>query len=284
MPDLLTRFCSVQVPQQIRLARKQAIGLATALGLDTELLDLVALLTGELASNLVSHAQGGELLIRGLLYQGSPGLEVLSVDRGPGMDDVCLCLQDGFSTAGTLGTGLGLTRKVSDEFDVYSASGHGTVVMSRIWSKGSRFREAPFDSGTILTESVPRSPVRGRLLIHRDGRTTLSWPQPGVLPGLMDDDLPPEPEIAAAHSGEVARRVLILDDGFLAPAWTVEEFPEVLSHHPAILAGLLYREHAPPHGRMALRVLARGMPAHHHGFQSGFLGSKMARDRDQLSG
>jgi anti-sigma regulatory factor (Ser/Thr protein kinase) len=146
LPDLLTRFCSVQVPQQIRLARKQAIGLATALGLDTELLDLVALLTGELASNL----------IRGLLYQGSPGLEVLSVDRGPGMDDVCLCLQDGFSTAGTLGTGLGLTRKVSDEFDVYSASGHGTVVMSRIWSKGSRFREAPFDSGTILTESDPR--------------------------------------------------------------------------------------------------------------------------------
>ena len=64
----------------------QAIDLAAALGLETELLDLVALLTGELGSNLVSHAQGGELLIRGLLYQGSPGVEVLSVDRGPGMD------------------------------------------------------------------------------------------------------------------------------------------------------------------------------------------------------
>jgi|LSQX01.1.fsa_nt_gb anti-sigma regulatory factor (Ser/Thr protein kinase) len=241
----------------------QAIDLAAALGLETELLDLVALLTGELGSNLVSHAQGGELLIRGLLYQGSPGVEVLSVDRGPGMDDVCLCLQDGFSTAGTLGTGLGVARKISDEFDVYSEPGQGTVVMSRIWSKAARFREVPFDSGTILTEPVPRARVRGRLLTRRDGRTTLSWPQPGSLPGLMDDALPPEPGLAAVPSEEADGRILILDDGFLDPAWTVEEFPEVLSHHPAILAGLIYREHAPPHGRMALRVLARGAPARH---------------------
>ncbi len=263
MPDLLTRLCSVQVPQQIRSARRQALGLAAALGMETDLLDLVALLTGELGSNLVSHAQGGELLIRGLRHEGSPGLEVLSVDRGPGMQDVLLCLQDGFSTAGTLGTGLGVARKISDEFDLYSQPGQGTVVMSRIWSRGSRFREAPFDSGTVLIGPAPQAPVRGRLLTCRGGKTTLSWPKPGAPPSLMDDAPPPEAASATPDSDQANRQVLILEDGFLDPAWTVDEFPEVLSHHPSILAGLLYREHAPPHGRMALKILARGAPARH---------------------
>lgn len=258
LPDRLTRVCPIQAPQQIRAARRQAVDLAIALGLEAELLDLVALLTGELGSNLVSHAQGGELLIRALHQDGRPGLEVLSVDRGPGMHNVLLCLQDGFSTAGTLGTGLGVARRISDEFDLYSVPGQGTVVMSRIWKKGALSRKAAFDSGSILTDPNPQTPMRGRILTRRDDEWTLSWPEPRLLPGLLEDAFFPEPDPAHSTAGAADRQFLILEDGFLDPTWDAQVCPEVLTRHPAVLAGLLYREHAPSHGRMALRVLARG--------------------------
>jgi len=259
LPDRLTRICSVQAPHQIRSARKQAVSLAAELGLEADLLDLVALLTGELGSNLVSHAQGGEMLMRGLRSEGTAGLEVLSVDRGPGMQDVQLCLQDGFSTAGTLGTGLGVARKISDEFDLYSEPGRGTVVMSRIWKKDSSPRKAGFDSGTVQTVPTPRAPLRGRLLTRQGRQWTLSWPEPHLLPGLLEDAFPPNPDLAHPSAEASDRQFLVLEDGFLDPAWGAQVSPEVLTRHPAVLAGLLYREYAPPDGRMALRVMARGV-------------------------
>ena len=67
------------------------------------------------------------------MSHGASGwLELLSVDGGPGMTDVQRCLQDGYSTAGTPGNGLGAVKRLSDEFDVHSTPGKGTVIVSRI--------------------------------------------------------------------------------------------------------------------------------------------------------
>src|SRR5204862_1455124 len=61
------------------------------------------------------------------------GIDVVAVDRGAGVPDRQLALRDGYSTAGSAGTGLGAVRRLSDVFDFYSAPGGGTVVLSRIW-------------------------------------------------------------------------------------------------------------------------------------------------------
>jgi hypothetical protein len=64
---------------------------------------------------------------------GAAGVEVLAVDRGPGIADVDRALGDGFSTARTAGTGLGAVRRMAGEFDLYSRRPGGTVVLARMW-------------------------------------------------------------------------------------------------------------------------------------------------------
>lgn len=87
----------------------------------------VALVATELAANLHRHAGGGELL----LHAAEGQLSLLALDRGPGMADLAACLRDGFSTAGTPGTGLGAVRRGADLFDIHTAPGLGTAVLAR---------------------------------------------------------------------------------------------------------------------------------------------------------
>jgi hypothetical protein len=59
-------------------------------------------------------------------------VEVLALDRGPGMANAARCMEDGYSTAGSAGTGFGAIRRLSTVFDVYSRQGRGTAVLSRV--------------------------------------------------------------------------------------------------------------------------------------------------------
>ena len=99
-----------------------------------EIAGKVAIAVTELANNLLLHARGGELMIQTLGDDDSAVVELLAIDRGPGMADVERCLRDGYSTAGTPGTGLGAVRRLATEFDIHSAPGEGTIVMARFGS------------------------------------------------------------------------------------------------------------------------------------------------------
>jgi anti-sigma regulatory factor (Ser/Thr protein kinase) len=99
----------------------------------------VAIAATELATNLLYHANGGELLVQCLDAGDGSVVELLAIDKGSGMTDVARCLTDGYSTRGTSGTGLGAVRRLSNEFDIFSEPGQGTVVMAR-FGKGSPLR------------------------------------------------------------------------------------------------------------------------------------------------
>ena len=99
--------------------------------IDAEVAGKVALAATELANNLLLHADGGELLIQTLGGDDSTVIELLAIDRGPGMTDIGRCMKDGYSTAGTPGTGLGAVRRLATEFDIHSVPGEGTVAMAR---------------------------------------------------------------------------------------------------------------------------------------------------------
>ena len=108
---------------QISGARQRATSAAEECGFDETDAHRAGIVATELASNLVKHAaQGGELLLRSR-DGGAPELEILALDRGPGMDDVARSLADGYSTAGSPGTGLGAIRRMADDFDIYSQAG-----------------------------------------------------------------------------------------------------------------------------------------------------------------
>lgn len=103
---------------------------------DSETAGKVAIAASELATNLHRHAGTGEVLLQTLGSGESAVIELLAIDRGPGMGDVMRCLSDGFSTGGTAGTGLGAVRRLATDFDIHSVPGEGTIVMARFGRAG----------------------------------------------------------------------------------------------------------------------------------------------------
>lgn len=149
----------LQIPiaesSQVGEARRSTVALAQRLGFDETRRGQVAIVITELANNLLRHAGGGELIVRALMQDGADGLEILSIDRGPGLANIGQAMQDGFSTGGTTGTGLGAIRRLSNEFDLFSLrnakAGNGTVLMCRIWPEEGAPPAAP---GNISTGVV----------------------------------------------------------------------------------------------------------------------------------
>jgi anti-sigma regulatory factor (Ser/Thr protein kinase) len=97
----------------------------------------VALVTTELATNLVKHAHQGHILAQRMIQPGMSGLRVMGIDKGPGIADIPRALADGHSTAGSMGAGLGAIRRISDRFEIYSVPGFGTVVAVEFWQRTS---------------------------------------------------------------------------------------------------------------------------------------------------
>lgn len=121
---------------QIATARRQAAGLAQSLGFGETVAGKVALLITEIASNLIKHtAQGGEILLGSLEKDGLTGIEIISLDRGPGIGNIPDAMRDGFSTAASRGAGLGAIQRLAHQFDLYSLPDRGTVLLARLWSQ-----------------------------------------------------------------------------------------------------------------------------------------------------
>jgi len=118
-------------PSAGRFAARDA---AARAGLNEEDSYRAGLIATELATNLVKHATGGELLVREIPATTQGEVEILSIDRGPVMSDIPRSMTDGHSTAGSAGTGLGAVRRLADDFDIYSEERRGTVVLARVRS------------------------------------------------------------------------------------------------------------------------------------------------------
>src|SRR5688572_24956279 len=93
----------------------------------------VALVTTELATNLLKHASRGEIVVRPIVERGIAGVELLALDQGSGIANLAESLRDGYSTAGSPGTGLGAIARLAAEFDIQTQPGKGTAVMARLW-------------------------------------------------------------------------------------------------------------------------------------------------------
>ncbi|MET0659331.1 MAG: SpoIIE family protein phosphatase [Steroidobacteraceae bacterium] len=127
---------SVEVRDQSQVgeARRVATTIATASGCGPTGSGRVAIVATEMATNLLKHGGGGELLLSTYEAASSSGVQLLALDSGKGMQDVQACLRDGYSTAGSAGHGLGAVQRQSELFDIFSQPGLGTAVLSRVAS------------------------------------------------------------------------------------------------------------------------------------------------------
>ncbi|MFF7310515.1 SpoIIE family protein phosphatase [Streptomyces sp. NPDC008137] len=122
--------------RDVRVAAEEASALA---GLPAPRTATAALVATELATNLLRHADGGRVVIN-LVERGERGgdgtpetsVQIVSLDHGPGIPDIAAAMRDGYTTASSLGAGLGTCRRIANDFDLHSALGRGTVAVARI--------------------------------------------------------------------------------------------------------------------------------------------------------
>lgn len=118
----------VSEQSQVAEARRRAVALAVADGFSEEAAARVALAATELATNLLKHGGGGRLLVQA----DGPQVSLLALDTGRGIGDLARCLGDGYSTAGTLGQGLGALRRLAPGLEVATWPQQGTVVLAQL--------------------------------------------------------------------------------------------------------------------------------------------------------
>lgn len=122
---------AVTEASQVAEARRRVSSFARANGVAEPRVAEIAIVVTELATNLLKHAGSGQILATHHDDGEGVGLELLALDRGSGMADVGRCMDDGYSTAGSPGNGLGAIARLADDVRIYSRPGLGSAIMVR---------------------------------------------------------------------------------------------------------------------------------------------------------
>lgn len=117
------------------IIKKDIRYLAEEAGFDSKKLADIDLIVSEMTSNLHKYAKEGEILAGLFMEGGNHYMEIISIDHGPGMALPHKMVEDGISSANTMGMGLGSMKRLSDKFDMYSMPDWGTILLSRIYKK-----------------------------------------------------------------------------------------------------------------------------------------------------
>lgn len=137
-------------------ARRQAAVFSEQLNFEERPRGALAIVVTEIVTNVVKHAGSGTMILEMFGKAGNSGVRVMALDKGPGIKDLTAALEDGHSTAGTAGNGLGAIKRLSDVFDIYSVPGAGTAVLAEVWSSN---KISNHSSG--LEVGVVSVPIRG---------------------------------------------------------------------------------------------------------------------------
>ncbi len=209
------RWLRVDDPSAVAACRAAAVTLASRLRFPASRADQLALAVTEAASNLHKHALQGSLLVRIGRDGGVPGIELVTIDAGPGFRDTGTAMRDGHSTSGTLGIGLGAIRRLADFCDLYSVPGHGTALAARFWPQ--RHQLAIPYAGLIR-------PIAGEV---ECGDNFGAVRDSGTITGVLCDGLGHGPLAASASAAAVAA---VLEDTGSEPAALVERAHRRMSH------------------------------------------------------
>jgi anti-sigma regulatory factor (Ser/Thr protein kinase) len=184
LEGLMTISLAIVEENQIAEARRQATGLARQRGFNEEDSGRVALVATELASNLTKHATQGEILVDSYEDHDDGGIQLIALDRGPGIVNVRACLADGYSSAGTAGHGLGAIIRQSKFVDIASWPGIGTAILAQIGTgkpEGATARARPaIGFGAVSVPKLGETVCGDSWAIDRDGATTTLFVADGL--------------------------------------------------------------------------------------------------------
>lgn len=177
---------SVYDSSQISEARRLLSGICQRRGLKETELAKIELVVTEMATNLIKHANGGEVVATFVQRQDGWYLELLSLDLGPGIQNLGESLQDGYSTAGSPGTGLGAIKRLSSFFDIYSIPGRGTTILSILPVKTKSFQTShPSIAGSLCLALKGEEACGDRYALHLERERLLLLVVDGLGHGLL---------------------------------------------------------------------------------------------------
>jgi serine/threonine-protein kinase RsbT len=124
---------TVESDVDIVAARQRGRTLAGELGFLSTDLTIIATVISELARNIVVYAQKGEIVLSPYSHNDKRGIVIIACDKGPGIPNTMLAMQDGYSTSRSYGLGLPGAKRLVDDFEIISKSGQGTTVTAKKW-------------------------------------------------------------------------------------------------------------------------------------------------------
>jgi serine/threonine-protein kinase RsbT len=132
-PPLGVALVPIASASDVVTARQYGRELAAQIGFGGSDLTVIATAISELARNILEYAKKGTITIVQTHKGGRTGIEILARDEGPGIPEIPLALQDGYSTGRGLGLGLPGVKRLMDDFEIVSVVGEGTTVKVRKW-------------------------------------------------------------------------------------------------------------------------------------------------------
>ena len=123
----------IHTTADILAARQHCRMLGSSAGFAQSTVTVLAAAVSEIARNIVDYAEDGEITMNVVNDGPKTGIEIVAMDRGPGIPDVDALMFDGERDAASPGLGLAATRRLMDEFEIVSAVGRGTTVTMKKW-------------------------------------------------------------------------------------------------------------------------------------------------------
>jgi serine/threonine-protein kinase RsbT len=136
MINLSKEVLRIQKEQDVILFRNRLRELAVRIGMS--LVNQTKLITAasELVRNMLKYAGSGTATIEIVSVDRKTGLRLVFEDKGPGIEDLRLAMQDGYSTSRSLGLGLPGAKRLVNEFNIKSVVGEGTTITVIRWKNG----------------------------------------------------------------------------------------------------------------------------------------------------
>ena len=325
MSDFIAR---IDETSQIFEARRNARRLAEQLDFTEHAAEKAAIVVTEACTNLLKHAGGGQIIVGrtphtipcGRTNPDPEVVEILALDHGPGIDDRGRSLEDGYSTTGTPGTGLGAIGRLSAYWEFYSRPERGTALLARIsaidglklesahvaavqtprpgetvcgddWGMAARNRRRTF----LLADGLGHGPdaakaskiavetfhchadlppgklvesvhdalrhTRGAAVaiaeLDTDRRIVVFSGLGNISAAIFSSSDPVRRMVSSTGTaGMEARHIreftypwqanatLVLHSDGISTHWSLSDYPALALHDPAVIAGVLYRDHA----------------------------------------
>ncbi|ATX78526.1 Anti-sigma regulatory factor (Ser/Thr protein kinase) [Mariprofundus aestuarium] len=179
MPQPETRSFYISGPADVTAARRVSKSFALALSFDEVASEQMALVASELGSNIYKHAGRGTLSLSSITVEAQHGMVIEARDWGGGIANQEEAFADGFSTAGTLGDGLGAVNRLVDSMEITSDGENGTHIIGIKMLRKNSFpmpaHENPFDIAAV-SRAIPGHQVNGDAFVikHANHRTLVA--------------------------------------------------------------------------------------------------------------